>query len=96
MGPALHADGVDLAEGAKVTVAVRPENLWLVEAGDAGSANVIEGEVTEVVFLGDSLDCRARVGPSELGMRLHPSNAIAVGDAIRMRVNPGDVAVLAN
>jgi iron(III) transport system ATP-binding protein len=87
---------VDLAEGAMVTVAVRPENLWLVDAGDAGPANVIEGEVTEVVFLGDSLDCRAKVGSTELGMRLHPSNAVAVGDEIRMRVDPGDVAILAN
>jgi hypothetical protein len=29
-------------------------------------------------------------------MRLHPSNAVAVGDEIRMRVDPGDVAILAN
>ena len=63
---------------------------------DSTAANVIEGEVTEVVFLGDSLDCRARVGSTELGMRLHPSNTVAVGDGIRMRVDPRDVAVLAN
>jgi len=95
-GRLVYADGVDLAEGAKVTVAIRPENLWLIDAGDVGTANVIAGEVTEVVFLGDSLDCRAKVGSAELGMRLHPSNAVAVGDAIRMRVDPGDVAVLAS
>jgi hypothetical protein len=48
------------------------------------------------VFLGDSLDCRAKAGSLDLGMRLHPANSVAVGDAIRMRVEPRDVAVLAN
>jgi iron(III) transport system ATP-binding protein len=95
-GTLSYADGADLADGTKVTVAIRPENLWPVGGGGADGANVIEGEVTEVVFLGDSLDCRAKVGPSELGMRLHPSNAVALGDNIRMRVDPRDVAVLAN
>lgn len=95
-GALTYTDGKDITEGAKVTVAIRPENLWLIEPGDSKTDNVIEAEVTEVVFLGDSLDCRARIGDSELGMRLHPSNAIEVGKQIRMRVAPRDVAVLAN
>ena len=84
-----------LAEGAKVTVAIRPENLWIVEDGAAGGQNVMHGPVNEVVFLGDSLECRAKIGSAELGMRLHPSNDVAVGNEIRIRVEPKDVAVLA-
>lgn len=94
-GALSYAGGADVAEGAKVTVAIRPENLWPVRDGEVAT-NLIEGEVTEVVFLGDSLDCRAKVGPTEIGMRLHPSNAVAVGDAIKMRVEPRDITVLAN
>jgi len=96
LGMLTYAGGAEIAEGEKVTVAVRPENLWLVDGGAADAINQIQGEVVEVVFLGDSLDCRARIGSSELGMRLHPSNAVAVGDAIRMRIAPGDIAVLTN
>jgi iron(III) transport system ATP-binding protein len=92
-GSLTYADGEDFAEGEKVTVAVRPENLWLAEDG-GDTTNQMHGEVIEVVFLGDSLDCRATVGSVELGMRLHPSNTVAVGDKISIRVEPRDVAVL--
>jgi iron(III) transport system ATP-binding protein len=96
LGALTYVGGGDIAEGAKVTVAIRPENLWPVEGNDPNTSNLIEATVTEVVFLGDSLDCRAMAGSLDLGMRLHPANSVAVGDAIRMRVEPRDVAVLAN
>jgi iron(III) transport system ATP-binding protein len=95
-GTLTSANGSAAAAGAKVTVAIRPENLWLVDGGAAEGPNLMQGQVTEVVFLGDSLECRAKIGDSELGLRLHPSNSVAVGDIIRVRVEPHDVAVLAN
>ena len=94
LGLLKYTDGKEIAAGTKVTVAIRPENLWLVDDELTDPTNLIKAEVTEVVFLGDSLDCRATVGSSELGMRLHPSNQVAVGDKICMRVFPHDVAVL--
>jgi iron(III) transport system ATP-binding protein len=91
-GSLTYTDGKEFKQGEKVTVAVRPENLWLANGEDV--ANVMQGEVTEVVFLGDSLECRAKVGSAELGMRLHPAHTVAVGDAIKIKVEPGDIAVL--
>lgn len=95
LGMLAFEDGKEIPEGTKVTVAIRPENLWLVDGEANDATNLVEGEVSEVVFLGDSLDCRAVVQSIELGLRLHPSNAVKVGDRLRMRVAPQDISVLA-
>jgi iron(III) transport system ATP-binding protein len=88
------ADGRGVAVGTKVTIAIRPENIHLASGTNATGANLITGKVAEIVFLGDSLDCRVAIGSSELGIRLHPSNAVKVGDDLHMQVDPDDLTIL--
>jgi iron(III) transport system ATP-binding protein len=95
LGVLKYAGGDGAEAGSKVTVAIRPENLWVVEGKGSNLANVMTGKVSEMVFLGDSLECRASVGSAEIGMRLHPSNSIKAGDNVRIRVRPEDIAILA-
>jgi iron(III) transport system ATP-binding protein len=84
-----------VAEGDSVTVAVRPENFLPPSDGrDGSSGNLITGTVQKIVFLGDSLEARVRVNDREIGVRLHPSHAVAVAQDIVLRVEPADVVVL--
>jgi iron(III) transport system ATP-binding protein len=89
-----YSDGGGLEAGTKVTVAIRPENVEIAGAAKSGGGNVLEGALAEVVFLGDSLECRASVGSAEMVLRLHPSSRVKCGDAIRIRAAPADVAIL--
>ena len=80
--------------GTPVTVAIRPENLRILDDGGTDSGNVIEGEVEEVVFLGSVLECAIRAGSGRLTVQLHPSNGVASGTRIRADVRPQDVTIL--
>ena len=97
-GTLRYNEGEELATGAKVTVAVRPENLWLIngDAGSTGAGNRIQGTVSDIVFLGDSIECSVTIGSELIIMRLHPHHTVRVGDQIEIGVEPKDVTVLAN
>ncbi len=90
-----YSDGPDHAAGDKVTVAVRPENVWLAQKGTDDAMTQISGKVTEIIFLGESLECRLDLGSSDLVTRLHPSSEVSVGDDVGVIVKPQDVAILA-
>lgn len=84
----------DIGIGTKVTVAIRPENLRLIEEVDEKFGSLIEGLVEEVVFLGNSLECALNAGKARLTVQLHPSNKIAEGEKIKLRVSADDVTLL--
>lgn len=90
-----YSESLDHTVGEKVTIAVRPENVWLAGKGIDDAETQITGEVSEIIFLGESLECRVNLGNSNLITRLHPSSEVAVGDSVGVIVNPNDVAILA-
>ncbi len=84
-----------VAEGTKVTVAIRPENLHPHSAEkSSGDENVFEAEVQDVVFLGGSLECTVEAGDASLAVQLHPSHRAAAGDQMQIAVRPEDVNIL--
>ncbi len=80
--------------GSKVTIAIRPENLFPCVDGLKKERNLLDGEVEDVVFLGGVLECTVRVGSASLTMQLHPSNDLEPGVKVRVFVQPEDVNVL--
>ncbi len=93
-GPLLVDLGEEAVPGKSITIAVRPENVRLV-TGDAPAGDTsAEGEVTEIVFLGEALECRVRCGKADLVARVHPAQAVEVGAKVGVVVLPGDVAIL--
>ncbi len=80
--------------GDDVTIAVRPENVRLLSAGDEGAPDAPEGEVLDIVFLGESVECRVRLGNSSLVARIHPGQSVVVGAKVGVVVRPEDVAIL--
>ncbi|WP_323766616.1 ABC transporter ATP-binding protein [Marinovum sp.] len=93
-GPVRFDAAADAATGAKVTIAVRPENVRLVANGTDGAADVPQGEVIDTVFLGESVECRVRLGNSDLVARIHPDQPVEEGKAIGVMIRPKDVAIL--
>lgn len=74
----------DLAKGEAVAVAIRPENVAVArEKPKTGvAANVLQGRVESVVFLGDALDCYVEIGGIRVRADLHPSVELQPNDDV--------------
>jgi iron(III) transport system ATP-binding protein len=73
-----------LAKGEAVAVAIRPENVAVArEKPKTGvAANVLQGRVESVVFLGDALDCYVEIGGIRVRADLHPSVELQPNDDV--------------
>jgi iron(III) transport system ATP-binding protein len=76
---------LDLAIGAEVIVAVRPEHIG-IEAGKPSGvvAGRLAGRVRAQAFLGEVVDHIVEVGPMEIQVRCHPSLSFATGSEVTL------------
>lgn len=79
--------------GERVTLLFRPENIRL-DLRRSDAPNVFEGAIEELVFLGEYVDCRVRVGGQLLYTRQHPSLQVARGDRVWVELPPDQCSVL--
>jgi iron(III) transport system ATP-binding protein len=68
----------------EVLVSVRPEDIVVVDDDASVDGNAWDASIGQVVFLGESVDCRLTVGDLELRARLHPSFVKHRGDRVRL------------
>ena len=86
---------VALAQGEKVVVSVRPEDVNLhPEAPASQRPNLLEGRVESVMFVGEFVDCRLAVGGQELRTRQHPNLQLQRGARVFVELPPDACAVL--
>jgi iron(III) transport system ATP-binding protein len=77
-----------IPSGAEVLVSVRPESFELSADAKASSVNVIVGEVDKSTFLGDSIDCRVRVGTERVRAKLPPTSEVEEGAKVFLQFDP--------
>jgi ABC-type Fe3+/spermidine/putrescine transport system ATPase subunit len=75
-----------MAPGAEVVVSVRPENVAATR--ETGGGAQLEGEVTQAIFLGNSVDCRVRWGDFEWKVLAHPRAKLKAGEKVYLRLDP--------
>ena len=93
-GPMNFNTATDLTPGSAVTIAVRPENVRLITDDPGKDPEAPEGEVSDIVFLGESVECRVLLGNSDLVARIHPDQPVEVGARVSVLIRPDDVAIL--
>ena len=86
-GEVLATSRESFANGEKVMLSVRPEDVELSEQ-NTGGINTWQGTVDQKVFLGDTLDFRVKVGQRVLQSRAHPSLRTQTDHAVFIRINP--------
>ena len=64
-GPVDAADAAGAAEGADVTLALRPEALRLAPAGGPPAPNALHGDVLETAYLGEVVQQQVRLRPAD-------------------------------
>jgi iron(III) transport system ATP-binding protein len=83
-----------LFAGSRVTLAVRPENLELLETAPADSGNVIRAIIETRLFQGDFIEVQLRPGNLLLTAHTHPAFRSPEGDAIFVRIAPENCVIL--
>lgn len=86
----------------KVEVAIRPENISLMDVHSIGGhsgqppegVNQLKGTVKEIAFLGDTIDYRIAVQETLLRVRAHPEILLAENEMVTIRFIPKHVCLL--
>jgi putative spermidine/putrescine transport system ATP-binding protein len=89
-----HArDGLEV--GDAVIAYLRPEDVRLLEAGENGWPNVVEGVVDRVIFEGPTAQVRVDVGGRQLRADVGGNRRLSVGDgADRIRLGFDDLTLI--
>jgi hypothetical protein len=53
-----------------------------------GLENVVDGTITEAIFMGDSYQCKVAVGDDIVAVHTHPFNAVSVGEKVYLHLDP--------
>jgi len=72
--------------GEMVQLAIRPENLRLVPVSSGDGSGSVPGEVAEVTFLGNLVDCHVTLGDgTRVRVQLDPGQTPEVGQRVAIR-----------
>ncbi len=77
-----------LAEGQTIVLAIRPEHVEILAAPSEELENVFQAEVLRAAYLGNSIDCRLRLGKWELRTQLPPGKIPSPGEKLWIRLPP--------
>jgi iron(III) transport system ATP-binding protein len=78
--------GEGVAAGDEAILSIRPEHVQTLR--ENGGEACLEGEVLQVIFLGNCLDCRVRWGEFEWKVLAHPRTHLRKGDKVYLRLDP--------
>lgn len=94
VGPMEVSSPIDLQDGEKVLVSVRPEQVFPMSTPGAGP-NVLTGNVEARIFLGECLDFHVRCGDRLILARVHPlTEGMGVGETIYLKMKPEQCMVI--
>jgi ABC-type Fe3+/spermidine/putrescine transport system ATPase subunit len=72
--------------GEMVQLAIRPESLRLVPTASGDGSGSVPGEVAEVTFLGNLVDCHVTLGDgTRVRVQLDPGQTPEVGQRVAIR-----------
>ncbi len=96
IGPVEAPCPAGVAPGGSLTLTVRPENIRVHPSPPGSVRNLYDGEVEQVMFLGEYLECRVSVGGHSLVTRQHPTIRLRQGDRVHVEVPPDLVTAISD
>ena len=78
-----------LKKDQRAVISIRPENIPLYKEKPREAENVLEGTVTEAIFMGDTFQCKVAVGDDLIAVHTHPFNSVNPGDKVYLHLDPG-------
>ena len=72
---------------------IRPEDIDVIVSSRGDRQNVLDGLVTPVHFMGSQIECGIDIGGTQVRALAKPSDPIAEGQPVSLRVDPARCAV---
>ena len=95
IGPITCGEEAELAPGEKAVVCVRPEAIELMKGeSQPRDVNVFRGEVSSLLFVGESYEGEVRIDGLVLAVRASPTSPIKEGDEVVVFLDPSRCHVL--
>jgi iron(III) transport system ATP-binding protein len=91
-GQSLELNGAKPA-GDDVHVMIRPEDIALVVSPLEDGRNVLNGRITHLHFMGSQVECGIDLGGTQVRVLAKPSDPLAEGQPVALRVDPARCAV---
>jgi iron(III) transport system ATP-binding protein len=83
----------DAPLGSEVTLCIRPEFIRLAKGG-AGGANVVNGRIETLIFVGEAYEAEIRVGEELLLAKIEPDAQLEEGSAVSFSLDPAHCLLL--
>ena len=83
----------DAPTGSEVTLCIRPEFIQIAR-GEAGGANVVNGHIETLIFIGEAYEAEIRIGNELLLAKIDPQADLHEGDAVSFSLDPADCLLL--
>jgi iron(III) transport system ATP-binding protein len=91
-GQSLELNGARFS-GNEVEVMIRPEDIDVILPSGGDRQNVLAGLVTHVHFMGSQIECGIDIGGTQVRALAKPSDPIAEGQPVTLRIDPARCAV---
>lgn len=85
----------DFAEGASVTLCIRPEFIRVAPGSGGGGANVVQGKVETLVFIGEAFEMEMRAAGELLLAKVDADTRAQVGDTLHFTLDPAHCLLVA-
>ncbi|ACU89932.1 ABC transporter ATP-binding protein [Desulfomicrobium baculatum] len=85
----------DLAVGATVTLCLRPEFIRVAPGSGEEGANVVQGKVETLVFIGEAFEMEIRAGGELLLAKVDADTRTQVGDTLHFTLDPAHCLLVA-
>jgi iron(III) transport system ATP-binding protein len=80
--------GIPLRRNQAAIISIRPEHIELSKQKPEQAVNVVEGKVTEAIFMGDAYHCQIAVGDTLIRVHTHPFASVNEGDKVYLQLDP--------
>lgn len=80
--------------GGRVVLAVRPEHFEISEKKPEGARNILRGKISNLLFLGEALECHIEVGECRLHVKVPDTVSVEASQEVYVRVPPEHCVVV--
>jgi iron(III) transport system ATP-binding protein len=78
----------DIREKEDVALFFRPENVMITKSAQENDINTFAGRIESLIYLGNFIDCRIKIGLKEIKAQISCEEDLQVGDEVSIKIAP--------